>query len=452
MITQFLNIKQTRILVVFACIILLSTASNLMAQNPIEKGKGLCDPQVRVYNDKVFLYATHDATPNSKVFCMNDWWIWSSTDLVNWKYERTLKPEETYYGKPLTSCWATDAAYRNGKYYFYFSVGVTNVGVVESSSPTGPWKDALGKALLPDSLTATEERDPGILCDDDGNYYIIFGVWDFYIAKLNPDMISLAETPRMIVLDKKLGPYGLGKTDDKPFLHKYNGKYYLSWGCYYAMSDSVYGPYATKGSIIVKQRTAQEFQKELTFDRHGSFFELYNQWYFICNDQSYPGSNRHFRNSVISYVHYLNNGEIDSVYIDTLGVGRYDAKSSAIQAENYFKSVGVSKRECPTGGFEIRDVKDGSYLVYPNVMHLKPKSEMSFHLSCANLSGATIEVRANNAKGKLLGKCNIKDTGSWTNYQTFTCQLNNKSENTNVTLVFRGGEAELLRLDWLSFK
>jgi hypothetical protein len=218
------------------------------------------------------------------------------------------------------------------------------------------------------------------------------------------------------------------------------------------MSDSVYGPYATKGSIIVKQRTAEAFQKKLTFDRHGSFFELHNQWYFICNDQSYPGSDSRYRNSVISYVHYLNNGEIDSVYIDTLGVGRYDTKISPIQAENYFKSVGVSKCECPSGGFEIRDVQDRSYLAYPNVMNLKPKSEISFHLSCANISGAIIEVRANDAKGKLLGKCNIKDTGSWTNYQTFKCQLNNKSDNTNIILVFRGGKGELLRLDWLSFK
>ena len=27
-----------------------------------------------------------------------------------------------------------------------------------------------------------------------------------------------------------LGPYGAGKCDDKPFMHKHNKTYYLSWG------------------------------------------------------------------------------------------------------------------------------------------------------------------------------------------------------------------------------
>ena len=159
-------------------IISIFFSHNIWAENPIVIGKGLCDPQVRVYGNRAYLYATHDESPGTKDFIMHDWWIWSSSDLVNWKYESTLKPEDTYYRKPSNSCWATDAMSRNGKYYMYFSMGVTDVGVVVSDSPTGPWNDPLVKQLLPASLTPVEERDPGIIMDDDGNAYIVleFGI------------------------------------------------------------------------------------------------------------------------------------------------------------------------------------------------------------------------------------------------------------------------------------
>lgn len=32
---------------------------------------------------------------------MEDWWIWSSPDLVNWTMRSVLKPEQTYIGKPF---------------------------------------------------------------------------------------------------------------------------------------------------------------------------------------------------------------------------------------------------------------------------------------------------------------------------------------------------------------
>lgn len=445
------NLRQKAV-ITFISIFLFSLSQ---AQNPIMGGKGLCDPQVRVYNDHVWLYATHDASIENKTFVMNDWWVWSSPDLVNWKYESTLKPEDTYYKKASTSCWATDAMSRNGKYYFYFSMGVTDIGVVVSDSPGGPWKDPIGKALIPSSMTPVEERDPSILMDDDGNAYIVFGVWDFYIARLNEDMVSLAEEPRKIEQDYKQGPYGVGKTDDKSFIHKYNGKYYLSWGCYYAMSDNVYGPYKYKGNFFSPERLAPEFQKSIKAfdrDRHGSFFELHNQWYFISNDHSLPGSQPYYRNSVIGYIHYRDNGEIEPIYIDMTGVGQYDAALSPIQAENYFRAEGTKKRECPAGGFDVRDIRNGSYLVYPSVNNLKKKNPVSLHAASGNPEGCKIEVREKDSKGKKLGSYKIPYSGSWNDYQTFSFKLKNKTGKHDLCLVFKGGEGELLRLDWIGLK
>jgi hypothetical protein len=196
-----------------------------LSGNPILPGIGLCDPHVRIFNDRAYLYATHDRAEDSSSFLMDDWWIWSSSDLVNWIQESIILPENTYYGKPYSSCWAGDAI-------------------------------------------------------------------------------------------------GKGKTDDKPYLHKRDGIYYLSWGCFYGMSDNIYGPYDCHGSIIMEENIVPSLRYKkhnITHDRHGSFFEWRNQWYFICNEMG-KTQNMYFRDSSISYVNYRPNGEIEPVKISEEGV------------------------------------------------------------------------------------------------------------------------------------
>ena len=429
----------------------LALSATVWAENPIVVGQGLTDPKIRIYGDRAYLYATHDADPAAKNFLMKDWWTWASDDLVHWTYQSTLKPEQTYWGKPCNECWATDAISRHGKYYFYFSRGNSELGVVEGATPTGPWSDPLHKPLVAHGSVPTAARDPAILQEDDGTTYLIFGCWDYYITRLDDDLVTLAETPRKVEIEGKAGPYGPGKTDDKSYLHKYNGKYYLSWGCFYAMSDNVYGPYVYKGCIITKDRTAPEFQKGLVFDRHGSFFELHHQWYFICNDQSWPGTSAHFRDSVISYVHYRDNGEIDPVYINRVAVGQYDA-GQKIEAENYFNENGVRQGESPDGGFELRDIHDGSFAEYPNVMNLPANTTVSFRVTAMNTPGATIEIHQHAADGPLLGTCQIPPTGSWSTYETVSTSLKNAPGTDDLCLVFHGPTGDLVHLNWFGFR
>jgi arabinoxylan arabinofuranohydrolase len=146
-------------------------------------------------------------------------------------------------------------------------------------------------------------------------------------------MISLAETPKPLQFDRKFGPYGEGKLDDKPFLHGYRGTYYMSWGCYYATSNDIYGPWHYHSfnlrRLILLFSTSHPY-----LDGHGSFFTLYGQTYFACNDYSQSGTSVYYTNTIISYVHYKENGEIEPLEINALGVGQYSA--SKIEAENFF--------------------------------------------------------------------------------------------------------------------
>ena len=48
----------------------------------------------------------------------------------------------------------------------------------------------------------------------------------------------------------------------------------LSWGCYYGISENLFGPYQCCGSIIEEKNVDQSLRyinESITLDRHGSF-------------------------------------------------------------------------------------------------------------------------------------------------------------------------------------
>ncbi|WP_203258517.1 family 43 glycosylhydrolase [Hyunsoonleella ulvae] len=438
-------------------VLVLTGLMSSNTQNPIVSNKGLNDPHIHIFNDTAYVYASHDKSIDNDKFTMEDWWIWSSSDLVNWTKRSVLDPKDTYIGKDFSRCWATDIAHKNGKYYWYFSEGNEQTGVVVGNTPVGPWRDVLGKPLLHSDLTPTHEYDMALF-EENGEHYIIFGVWDYYIAKLNDDMVSLAEAPKKIKINNPRGPYNPdGKntkmpTDDKPFVHMYKDRYYLSWGCFYAISDNLYGPYVYKDSVIkegsfVKGFDAPTWPNGFLQGRHGSFFEWHNQWYYIYCDISQTG-NRYFRDSFISYVHYKANGDMATVRIDGVGVGNYNANGS-IEAEDYFEAEGVVKKENTIGGFSVQPQKEFSYLIYPNIKGLKDKSNLELEvMATATLE---VEVRDDNPQGNLLFTCEIPKNEIFT-FQKRTFKTKDLKDEQSLCFVFKDLDETSFKLNRFQFK
>ena len=295
--------------------------------NPMFPGKGWCDPHLRVFGDTAWLYLTHDKAPDSPHFIMEEWQILSSKDLVVWKDEGVITPAQTWLPDDFKSCWAVDAAQVDGKTYFYFSECDRSTGVLVGDTPAGPWHDPLGKPLV----TAADlpegnhnPYDPGVFIEDDGTPYLIVGVWDFYLIPLNRDMISFDQKPVELKINNPQGPYPdrPGETDDKPFLFKREGKYYLTWGCFYAISDTLFGPYDCKGSIIQDEFTDVALRyphNDIEHDRHASFFEWKGQWHMIVNDMSQTRT-VFFRDCSLARIHFRDNGEIEPVKLTVEGI------------------------------------------------------------------------------------------------------------------------------------
>ncbi|MCF8362666.1 MAG: family 43 glycosylhydrolase [Prolixibacteraceae bacterium] len=420
-------------IVVFTLTFILVSQAGI-AKNPIKKDAGMADPHIRIFNNKAYLFTTRDAEKDAKSFIMPDWHIWSSDDLVNWKHETTIYPSETYMGKS-NNCWAPDAVEKNGKYYFYFSNKNINTGVMVADSPTGPYKDALGKPMLDVDLTTTKEYDPTVLIENDGTAYIVFGHYrktdpdlDFYIAKLSDDMISLAEHPKPIEINGNLDVLA---GNDKPTLHKKNGLYYLSAGSHYATATNVYGPYERRGN-------SGNDKYGLNSRAHGNYFDWNNQSFHTwCHFHLGKDVGR-YRESYITYLHYKENGEMvsDTDFLDQhfeTGVGQYDAGWDKIEAEWYMAAENIEKREGTKGGFEVVSNKKNGAIYFPNMNNLNTAKVITLLL--ASEGNSTIEIYSNLDKKELLGTCKINNTKG--NYEQFSCKLSNTKNAENMYVKFK---------------
>lgn len=403
--------------------------------NPIVRGMGVCDPHIHIFNNRAYLYASHDTSPENKTWIMTDWQIWSSPDLVTWNYESTVKPEETYIG-PCDRCWAVDAAERNGKYYYYFSNGNKDTGVAVGDTPVGPFRDPLGKPLLPENFTEILQYDPTVFVDPDTNIpYLIWGHSDgdgYNIARLNEDMISLAEKPRLMPIT------GSPRHDDKNFLHKKNGIYYLTWGSHYATSNCIYGPYTYRGNLGVSED-------------HGSFFSWNGQDFFaytIFDPYVF------YRATGICYIHYKENGEMvaDQMAAE-FGVGVYDGNWNKIRAQWFMQAKYIEKRENMLGNFDICSIEDKSELIYPNIQNMKNKKKIHFLVSSWS-EESYIEVW-DRKKGKQIGLCKVTRNNdiNCTRYGVFSCELDRNPEEDELDLLLKFSKTgdNLIRLTWFRF-
>jgi arabinoxylan arabinofuranohydrolase len=368
---------------------------------------------------------------------MHDWQIWSSPDLVEWRFESTFRPEDSYIG-PCDRCWAVDAAERDGRYFFYFSEHDLTTGVAVSDSPGGPYRDALGRPLLPKDLTDTHQYDPTVFIDDDpaSTPWLVWGSYQgsgYKIARLSQDMVSLAEPPRTLVIE------GLPAQDDKNFLHKHGGKYYLTWASFHAVADNIHGPYRYLGNFGASHD-------------HGSFFSLRGQDFnaFTVHDPTL-----FHRGTGLCYVHYRADGRIvvDPLIVE-YGVGRYDAAWNRIGAAWFMAAESIAKRENYWERIEVRALRDGASLLFPRIQNVTTNPMLTLFVCCLG-AGVTVEARRGHSEGELLGTFALPASGTWGHWAYLSQQtrLTTPAGELDLCLVFRGdtGQDDLARLEFLRF-
>jgi hypothetical protein len=190
-------------------------------------------------------------------------------------------------------------------------------------------------------------------------------------------------------------------------------------------------------------------------DRHGSFFEAHNQWYFATNDRSHSTDINHtnsFRDTVIAYLHYYPNGSMAPVAINGTGVGSYPY-GHVIEAENYFRLVEGTKHAAlhASNGFAVTLQGRSGRVTYPNVQlstALPPSS-----VRVALRQGSTpVERLVLQAEQGIIATCVALENVSTTEFQQMDCHLNvslKEVVSLELAVMAQGESGCSVELDWL---
>lgn len=422
---------------------------NVNAQRPIIQTKYTADPAPMVYNDTVFLYTTHDED-DAEGFKMQDWLLYTSTDMVNWTDHGVVASLKSFdWVKRDNGAWAEQVVERNGKFYMYCPIHGNGIGVLVSDSPYGPFKDPLGKPLVWQK-EHWDDIDPTVFIDEDGQAYMYWGNPNCYYVKLNEDMISYSGD--IVKLKETPEHYQEG-----PWFYKRNGHYYLAFastccpeGIGYAMSDSPTGPWETKGYIMRPT--------ERTRGNHPGIMDYKGKSYvFGLNyDLLKLETNTHYeRRSVsVAEMHYNEDGTIQEVpyWADTKleQIGTFNPFRK-VEAETMAWGYGLKTAPNADKSLSVVDVNNGEYICVRGVNFGKNKARR-FEVSALPLEGGNLKIRLDAPDGKIVGNVNIPQGNETSKYELYSCEVNAVSGIHDLYLSFEGeNNKDLFELDYWKF-
>lgn len=425
-------------------------ASVAYADNPIVQHMYTADPAPLVYQDTVYLYTGHDED-GATYFEMNEWRVFSSKDMVNW----------TDHGSPLSTntfswssgeAWAGQAIERNGKFYWYVTakdraLGRHVIGVAVADSPTGPFKDALGRPLV---AAHWGDIDPTVFIDDDGQAYMYWGNNNLWYVKLNPDMISYSGSIVQVPLTTAaFGP----DYEEGPWLHKRNGIYYLLYAAggvpehlAYSTSTSPTGPWVYRGVIMPTQGRS--------FTNHPGVIDFKGNSYLFYHNGALPGGGGFTRSVAIEPFRYNADGTIPLMNMTTAGVvtgvGNLNPYVRT-EAETMAWGQGIKTEPSSQGGMNIGFIENGDYIKVEGVQFGTGAASFEASVSSAS-NGGRIELRLDSRTGPLIGTLQVQGTGGWQSWQTQSTTVSGAAGIHDLYLVFTGGSGYLFNVDWWMFK
>jgi beta-xylosidase len=294
-------------------------------KNPLFSG---ADPDAIVVGDTVWLYPTFSAKRGESAF-----YAFSSKDLVNWERHGPILsfadiPWIWSDGQKSHGAWAPTVIARNGKYYFYYSVGnqnvtVSRIGVAVGESPAGPFVDSGKPMPIVGARDQFEAIDPMVYVDPKSQKAYLYAGGSngskLRVFELKPDMVNIA---REVKVDQP------EKFTEGAFLHERDGVYYLSYshGSYrdqtysvhYATAKSPIGPWQYRGAILESdaKHKGPGHHAFIQSDVSGQWYILYHRW----NDQPGDGPYRGSRSVCVEKLEYNRDGTIKPIVMTDTAV------------------------------------------------------------------------------------------------------------------------------------
>jgi hypothetical protein len=429
-----------------------------LADNPIIQTIYTADPAPLVHNGRVYLYTGHDED-KSTWFTMKDWRCFSSADMVNW----------THHASPLAvssftwaraDAWAGHVIERDGKFYFYVPVnrkgGGMSIGVAVADSPTGPFRDAIGKPLI---AVGEGNIDPAAFIDDDGQAYLYWGNPTPKYVKLNRDMISFDEGVGIVEVPLTAESFGKrSKAGDKratlyeegPWPYKRNGLYYLVFAAGpipehigYSTGRTATGPWTYRGVVMPTEGRS--------FTNHPGIIDFKGSSYFFYHNGALPGGGGFTRSVCVEQFDYNPDGTIPTIKMSRTGPNPVAHLNpfEKTEAETICLASGIETTVDKKGNVYVTDISDGDFIKVKAVDFGDKGAKRLLASLAATAEGSEIKVRIDSADGKIVGILKAKPTGEAEKWETQSTDVETITGVHDLYFTFTGGA---INFDWWQFE
>lgn len=436
--------------------------SIVKAQNPIIQTSYTADPAPMVYNDKVYLYTSHDED-ESTWFTMNDWRLYTTEDMVNWTDHGTVLSYKAFDWAKINA-WAPQCIERDGKFYMYVPMttreGSGAIGVAVSDSPYGPFIDPIGKPLIRNS---NDDIDPTVFVDDDGQAYLLWGNPVCYYVKLNEDMISYQGKIQQFPNTKEAFGKREGKENPRrptsyeegPWLYKRNDLYYLLFAggpisehIGYSTSKSPVGPWKYQGKLMPTQGTS--------FTNHPGMIDFKGKTYFFYHNGALPGGSGFTRSVCVEEAKFNKDGTIVTMNM-TSGIKESLKPLNPYvknEAETIAWSEGVKSMENNVVGNFVTANYNNSFIKVKTVDFRKEgASKFTARLGTTHNGNVSMEIRLDSKDGELIGVIDVPMTGGNDRWALRTINVKQVVGIHDVYFVFKGKAAsQILFFDYWMFQ
>ena len=420
---------------------------SLCAQNPVvPPGVFAADPEGHQWKDgRLYLYVSRDESPD--FYCSWRYDLLSTDDLKNWRIHRDAfaskgpNDEVPYSDGEL---YASDAAYKDGKYYLYYSMrDAIDEGVAVADAPAGPFRDGR-------PVEGISQIDPAVFIDDDGQAYLYWGQFSAKGAKLKDNMLEVDTTT---IVDGLV-------TEQEHFFHegssmrKRNGIYYMVYShlrkgrptCIgYATSRSPLGPFEYGGVIVDNAGCDPE-----SWNNHGSICEFDSRWYVLYRRTT--NGTRSLRKVCIEPIEFNEDGSIDEVEMTSQGAGDPLDAFAEVEARRACLLWGNTRvRTCAADREELGGIRNEDYATF-KYLDFGDGAD-TFSVTVTPHAGGRIEVLTDNLWSAPVGTVEVPTAEGASRSVTLTVPVRPVDGVRSVTLRFLGDKeaGELFTVDSFRF-
>ena len=429
----------------------LSACCMLIAQNPLIMDQFTADPSARVFGGRVYVYPSHDLDCGTNWFCMQDYHVFSSADMVNWIDHGVIISQEevAWVDANTNSLWAPDCYEKDGKYYFYFpAIADTNtgnkgmaIGVAISDKPYGPF--------TPQSrpIEGVSGIDPNVFIDKNGQAYLYWArMSGLFGVKLKDNMLELVGEPQPI----ESLPQGM---KEGPFMFERKGIYYFTFphvidtteALVYAMGSDPLGPFEYKGIFMDESPT-------FCWTNHHSIIEYEGQWYLFYHHNDLSPQFDKNRSVRVDSLFFNEDGTIRKVKPTLRGVGVVQA-TDKIEFDRYsaISQEGVSIEFLDNAdrfaGWKSILTEENAWIRF-NSVNFKEENLKRIKIKALSDTGGTVAIQIGDGDKYKIWNLKIPISKDWKIISANIKNLLVGIQNIEISLRDSGR----VEIDWIQFE